>query len=66
MDVVEIAVMARPGRPAAVGRLGTVVVSPPNADGEVLVRFTLSRRLAKKWLRKGEFDKPRKVDKLNG
>lgn len=57
MDVVAIEVWAAPGRPAAVGHLGTVVLGATNSDGEILVKFTLSRRLAKKWFRKGSQNK---------
>lgn len=57
MDVIELAVVVRPGKPAAVGHLGTVVVSPPDGDGEMLVRFVLSRKMAKKMLRKQKVDK---------
>lgn len=53
MDVTAIEVWAKPDKPAAVGHLGTVVLGPTNSDGEILVRFTFSRRLAKKWFRKG-------------
>lgn len=44
MDVVSIRTFATFGKPTAVGHLGTVILSPPNADGEILVEFTLRRK----------------------
>lgn len=43
MEVVKISVYVQPGKPAAVGHVGTVVVTPAK-DGEFLVEFTLRRK----------------------
>lgn len=44
MDVVSVKTYARFGKPAAVGKIGTVIVHPPNGDGEILLEFTLRRK----------------------
>lgn len=44
MDCVALKTFAKFGKPTAVGHIGTVIVSPPNQDGEVLVEFTLRRK----------------------
>ncbi len=62
MDVTPTEVWATPGKPIAVGHLGTVLVGRTNARGEILVAFTPSRRLAKKLARRG---KPRLGDFLD-
>lgn len=47
MEVVKISVYVQPGKPAAVGHVGTVVVTPAK-DGEFLVEFTLRRKGARR------------------
>lgn len=52
MEVVAVTVWAKPGRPAAAGHLGTILLGPTNSEGETRVEFTLSRRLARKYFRR--------------
>ncbi len=59
MDVAPTEVWATPGKPIAVGHLGTILVGRTNARGEILIAFTPSRRIAKKLARRG---KPRIFD----
>lgn len=47
MECVSIKTYAQPGRPASVGHLGTVIVTPQE-NGEILVEFTLSRKGARR------------------
>ena len=44
MEVLQIETWATPGKPAAIGHLGTVVLGPANSAGEILVKFTLSKK----------------------
>lgn len=61
MDVIEINVWAKPGKPAAVGHIGTLVLSEkPNESGEYLAKFTLRRRARK---RLGQSDQPKMIDR---
>ena len=53
MEVLHIETWATPGRPAAVGKFGHVVIGPANSQGEMLVSLTLSGKLAKKLYRHG-------------
>lgn len=65
MECVSITVFATPGQPAAVGHLGTVFVSPPNADGEIKLEFTLRRKGMRHLQHPGyrKLDGPRKSGK---
>lgn len=49
MEVLKI--YATPGKPIALGHLGTIVAEPPNSHGEIPITFTVSRRLLKRELR---------------
>lgn len=44
MEVVQFRLLATYGKPVAVGHLGTVTLSEPNEDGEIMVDFVLRRR----------------------